>query len=167
MLIIVGTIHKPFFIVLIENYLEDHQSQLIWTSEISQTLDHQTDSIHRLIWGPEHTYKKRLPGLHLFRDDAPNSQDTGGSREFRDQEEWGWGHPHEDRGVGEEVWDVDQSEGAGNRIWSVKIKLIKNIKIDRIIILMKIILKIAFIYLKFTIPRIVKSQLEWENKINT
>jgi hypothetical protein len=55
---------------------------------------------------------------------------------------------------------VDQSEGAGNRIWSVKIKLIKNIKIDRIIILMKIILKIAFIYLKFTIPRIVKSQLE-------
>jgi hypothetical protein len=28
---------------------EDQQSQLIWTPKISQTLDHQTDSIHQLI----------------------------------------------------------------------------------------------------------------------
>jgi hypothetical protein len=31
------------------------QSQLIWTPEISQTLDHQPGSIHQLIWGPQHT----------------------------------------------------------------------------------------------------------------
>jgi hypothetical protein len=28
---------------------EDKQSQLIWTPEISQTLDNQPDSIHQLI----------------------------------------------------------------------------------------------------------------------
>ena len=28
-----------------------------------QTLDHQTDSIHQLIWGPQHTYRRGLPGL--------------------------------------------------------------------------------------------------------
>jgi hypothetical protein len=28
---------------------EDQQSQLIWTPEISQTLDHHTGSIHQLI----------------------------------------------------------------------------------------------------------------------
>jgi hypothetical protein len=28
---------------------EDQQSQLIWTPKISQTLDHQTDSIQQLI----------------------------------------------------------------------------------------------------------------------
>ena len=40
--------------------------------KISQTLDHQTDSIHQLIWGPQHTYSRGLPGLCSFRDDAPN-----------------------------------------------------------------------------------------------
>jgi hypothetical protein len=31
---------------------EDQQSQLIWTPKISQTLDHQTESMYQLIWGP-------------------------------------------------------------------------------------------------------------------
>jgi hypothetical protein len=35
-------------------------------------LDHQTDSIHQLIWGPQHTYSRGLPGLCTFRDDAPS-----------------------------------------------------------------------------------------------
>jgi hypothetical protein len=29
---------------------EDQRSWLIWTPKIFQTLDHQTDSIHQLIW---------------------------------------------------------------------------------------------------------------------
>jgi hypothetical protein len=33
---------------------EEQQSQLIWTPKISQTLDHQTDCIHQLIWVPQH-----------------------------------------------------------------------------------------------------------------
>jgi hypothetical protein len=35
---------------------EDQQSQLIWIPKISQTLDHQTGSIHQLVWGPQHTH---------------------------------------------------------------------------------------------------------------
>ena len=31
---------------------ENQQSQSIWTPEISQTLGHQTDSIHQLMWDP-------------------------------------------------------------------------------------------------------------------
>ena len=34
-----------------------------------------------------------------------------GSLEVRWGGEWGWEHPHGDRGVGEKVWDVEQSEG--------------------------------------------------------
>ena len=70
---------------------EDHQSQLIWTPEISQTLDHRTDSIYQLIWGPQYMYNRGLLDLFSFRDDAPNSQETGGLREFRDQVGWGMG----------------------------------------------------------------------------
>jgi hypothetical protein len=102
---------------------ENHQSQLIWTPKISQTVDHQTDSIHQLIWGPQHTYSRGLLGLCSFRDDAPNPQETGGPREFRGQV--GGGTFTWRQGGGEEVWDVDQSEGGwgGNKIWSVKNKL--------------------------------------------
>jgi hypothetical protein len=35
---------------------EEQQSQLIWITEIFQKLDHQTGSIHQLIWGPQHIY---------------------------------------------------------------------------------------------------------------
>jgi hypothetical protein len=51
--------------------------------EIFHTLDHKTDSIHQLIWGLQHTYSRGLPGLCSFRNDAPNLQETGSSREFR------------------------------------------------------------------------------------
>ena len=56
--------------------------------------------------------------LTLKRLEAP------GSLEVR----WGggWGHPRGDRSGGEEVWDVEQSEGgwvARNGIWSVKNEL--------------------------------------------
>jgi hypothetical protein len=34
------------------NPVGDQQSQLIWTSKISETLDHQPDSIHQLTRGP-------------------------------------------------------------------------------------------------------------------
>jgi hypothetical protein len=82
----------------------------IWTPEISQTLDHQTDSIHQLIWGPQHTYSRGLLGLCSFRDDAPNLQESGGPREFRGQVGWGLGASMWRRWGGEEVWDVEQSE---------------------------------------------------------
>ena len=49
---------------------QDQQSQSIWTPDISQTLDHQADSIYQLIWGPQYTYSRGLPGLCSFRDDA-------------------------------------------------------------------------------------------------
>jgi hypothetical protein len=41
----------------------------------------------------------------------------------------GWEYPHGDKGE-EEVWNVEQSEGGlgGNKIWSVKNKLIKKEK---------------------------------------
>jgi hypothetical protein len=32
---------------------------------------------------PQHIYSRGLPGLGLIREDAPNSQETGGPREFR------------------------------------------------------------------------------------
>jgi hypothetical protein len=34
------------------------------------------------------TYSRVLPGLCPFRDDAPNPQETEGSRVFRSQMEW-------------------------------------------------------------------------------
>ena len=40
---------------------------------------------HHLIWGPQHTYSRGLPGLGSVREDAPNPQETGGPREFRVQ----------------------------------------------------------------------------------
>jgi hypothetical protein len=52
---------------------------------ILQTLDHQTDSIYQGIMRPQTQYSSGLPGLCSFRDDAPNPQETGGLREFRDQ----------------------------------------------------------------------------------
>jgi hypothetical protein len=67
--------------------------------KISQTLDHQTGSIHRLIWGPQHTYNRGLPGLCSFRNDAPSPQETGGPREFRGQVGWGVGNIHLETGV--------------------------------------------------------------------
>jgi hypothetical protein len=30
------------------------------------------------MWGPVHIYSRELPGLGLVREDAPNSQETGG-----------------------------------------------------------------------------------------
>ena len=65
-----------------------------------------------------------LLGLCSFRDDAPKSQETGGSREFRGQLGRGLGCVNilMETGVGEKVWDVEQLEGGlgGNKIWSVK-----------------------------------------------
>jgi hypothetical protein len=50
-------------------------AQLIWTPEICPTLDHPPGSIHQLIWFPQHTYSRGIPGLCSFRDDAPNTRD--------------------------------------------------------------------------------------------
>jgi hypothetical protein len=38
--------------------------------------------------GPQHTYSRVLLGLCSFREDAPNSQETGGPREFRGHVGW-------------------------------------------------------------------------------
>jgi hypothetical protein len=38
---------------------------IIWTPDIFQTLDHQTDSIYQLIWVPQHTYSRGLQ-FHVF-----------------------------------------------------------------------------------------------------
>ena len=118
---------------------EDQQSQFIYTLEISQTLDHQTDSIHQLIWGSQYTYSRRLPGLCSFRYDAPNLQETGDPREFRGQVGWGVRTSTWREGCGEYVWDAKQrSEGGwgwGNKIWREKInfknKWLKTISKDQ------------------------------------
>jgi hypothetical protein len=51
-----------------------------------------------------------------FRDDAPNSQETEGLREFRGQVGWGWGHPRGDRGL-EAVRDVELLKGGTTGGW--------------------------------------------------
>jgi hypothetical protein len=43
--------------------------------ETVQTLGHQPDSIHQLIWGHQHIYSRGLPGLASVREDAPNPED--------------------------------------------------------------------------------------------
>ena len=108
---------------------EDQQSQLIWTSEISQTLDHQRDSIHQLIWGHQHTYSRGLLGLCSFRDDVPNPQETGVPREFRGL--GGGGYAHGDTRVGRRYgmwnsWRVDW--GRSNNI-----KCVININLKNLI----------------------------------
>ena len=57
----------------------------LWSPEIPQTLDYQTDSIHQRRGGPKHTYSRGFPGGCSFRDDAPKPQKTGGPKEFRGQ----------------------------------------------------------------------------------
>jgi hypothetical protein len=70
----------------------------------------------------QHTYSRGLLDLCSFRDDAPNSQETGGPREFRGQVRWGGGIFIE-TGGGKEVWDVEQSEGGwGGREWNMECK---------------------------------------------
>jgi hypothetical protein len=94
---------------------EDQQSQLIWIPEIFQTLDHQPGTIHQLIWGSQHTYSRGLPALCSFRNDAPNSQETGGPREFRGQVWWGVGTSTWTQGGGDDRWDVEQSKSRQGR----------------------------------------------------
>jgi hypothetical protein len=54
-----------------------------------------------------------MSGLGLVREDAPNPQEAGagGPREFRDLV----GTSLWRQGAGEEVWDVEQSEGGPGR----------------------------------------------------
>ena len=67
-----------------EDYSVEYQkSQLTWTLEISQILEHQPESIHQLIWSPQHIYSRGIPNLGLVREDVPNPQETWGPREFR------------------------------------------------------------------------------------
>jgi hypothetical protein len=40
---------------------------------------------------PQHTYTGGKPGLGLVREDAPNPQEIGGTREFRSLVGKGWG----------------------------------------------------------------------------
>ena len=51
---------------------------------------------------------KQYKGLCSFKDNAPNPQKTGGSREFRGQVDI-----HMETRAGEEVWDMEQSECRG------------------------------------------------------
>jgi hypothetical protein len=94
---------------------KNRQSQLTWSPEISQKLDHQPDSIQQLIWGLQHIYSRGLPGLGSSREDAPNPQETGDPREFRGLVSCGqWG-------VGTSYGDMEkwvQGEGMGCRIKS-------------------------------------------------
>ena len=70
-------------------------------------MDQQTSADMR----PQHTYSRGLLGLCLFRDDAPNPQETGGPREFRGQVGWRVGISMWRQLGGEEVWNVEQLEG--------------------------------------------------------
>ena len=61
-------------------------------------LDRQTDSIHQLIWGPQHTYSRGRSDLSSLKNDVPNPQETGGPRKFRGQVRWGVGGIHVEMG---------------------------------------------------------------------
>jgi hypothetical protein len=78
----------------------------------------------------KHSLSRGLPGLCSFRDDAPNSQETGGPREFRGQVGLGWG--------GEEVCvghkQSNGGRGVGNGIWSVKNELKIKLKLKSILL---------------------------------
>jgi hypothetical protein len=64
---------------------------------------------------PQYTYSKGLLGLCSLRDDAPIPQETGGPREFRSQVGWGMETSSWRQGCGEELWDVEQSQGGQER----------------------------------------------------
>ena len=56
---------------------------------------------------------EEVEGLGLVREDAPNPQETRGHREFTGVRGY-WvsgGDILVERGVAEEVWDVEQTEG--------------------------------------------------------
>jgi hypothetical protein len=60
-------------------------------------------------------------GPQLIRDDAPNSQETGGPREFRGQAGWGVGASRwRQVGCGGGVGCGSVEGGVGDGIWSVK-----------------------------------------------
>jgi hypothetical protein len=73
---------------------------------------------------PTHIQQRTARSL---REDAPNPQETGGPREFRDLVGWGWGHPCGDRGVGRRygMWKSQRVNQEGNKIWSKKLKIKK------------------------------------------
>ena len=52
-----------------------------------------------------------MQDLRSFRDDATNTQQTGGPREFRSPVGYRMGTSTWRHGGGEKVWDVEQSEG--------------------------------------------------------
>ena len=58
------------------------------TSKISQTLDHQSGSIHQVLWGPKHIHRRGLPGQVLIREDTPNPQETRELMGWRDFVGW-------------------------------------------------------------------------------
>jgi hypothetical protein len=90
------------------NYYTELVNLSLW-NKTNRSFKPQTGSLHQLIWGPQHTCSRGLPGLCSFRDDAPNLQETGGPSEFRGQVGWV---------VGISTWR--QGVGAGRRcgIWS-------------------------------------------------
>jgi hypothetical protein len=68
---------------------EDQQFQLTQTPEISQTLSHQSGSIHELVWAPQGPptpltliYIRGLPGLTSVGEDIPNPWETWSPREW-------------------------------------------------------------------------------------
>ena len=65
--------------------------------------------------------QKRTNSYRFSQEDAPNPEETGGPRGFRGLVGWveisSW-RP----GGREEVWDMEQSELEGNKIFSVKNK---------------------------------------------
>jgi hypothetical protein len=63
--------------------------------------------------------------LGSIRKDAPNPQETRGTREFRRSGGVGgrgWGHSHGDRG-GKEVWGMEQLEGGPGRESNLECKI--------------------------------------------
>ena len=70
-------------------------------------------------------YSRGLPGPCSFRDDVPNSQETGGPREFIEAR---WASTRSWGGVGRRcgMWSRQRVDGeAGNGIWSVNIYFCK------------------------------------------
>jgi hypothetical protein len=93
----------------------------------------QPGSIHQMIWGPQHIYSRGLPGLASVREDVPNPGETWDPREWEGL--WSRGVGGDtllETGLGEDIWDGEQSgaDQVGNEVWTVKMD--KRIKINKL-----------------------------------
>jgi hypothetical protein len=105
---------------------KNQQSQITWTTKISQTLSYQSWSIHQLIWGRQHMYSRGLLGLdqsekvHLTLKwlEAPGNEEIwwDGDRAILLETGLGAGGGLERR-YG--MWKSQRVDWEGSKVWTV------------------------------------------------